>query len=83
MGALDRVAGVVFGECTDCNPGNGFGSLNLRQILDDYIKPLGVPAYHGAMIGHIRQQFIVPVGGRVELDADAGTLRLLEPVFQA
>jgi muramoyltetrapeptide carboxypeptidase len=83
MGALDQLAGVIFGECTDCRPGNGYGSLTLEQILDDYIKPLGIPAYHGAMIGHIRQQFIVPVGGRVEMDADAGTFRLLEPVFGA
>ncbi|MEN1928395.1 LD-carboxypeptidase [Luteimonas sp. MJ250] len=83
MGALDKVAGVIFGECTDCEPGGGYGSLTLGQILDDYIRPLGIPAYRGAMIGHIRQQFIVPVGGRVEMDADAGTFRLLEPVFQA
>lgn len=81
MGALDRIAGFVFGECTDCQPGDGYGSLTLEQILDDYIRPLGIPAYRGAMIGHIREQFILPVGGTVELDADAGTLRLLEPVF--
>jgi muramoyltetrapeptide carboxypeptidase len=81
-GVLDRIAGFVFGECTDCNPGDGYGSLTLEQILDDYIRPLGIPAYRGAMIGHIREQFILPVGGMVELDADAGTLRLLEPVFQ-
>ena len=83
MGALDRIAGFVFGECTDCKPGDGYGSLTLEQILDDYIKPLKVPAYRGAMIGHIRQQFIVPMGGMMELDADAGSLRMLEPVFQA
>ena len=82
MGALDKVAGVVFGECTDCNPGDGYGSLTLAQILDDYLKPLKIPAYRGAMIGHIRQQFILPVGGRVEMDADAGTIRMLEGVFQ-
>ena len=83
MGALDKVAGVIFGECTDCKPGDGYGSLTLEQIFDDYITPLGIPAYRGAMIGHIREQFIVPVGGKVELDANAGTFRLLEPVFQA
>ena len=82
MGALDRIAGFIFGECTDCNPGDGYGSLTLEQILDDYIGPLGIPAYRGAMIGHLRQQFIVPVGGRVEMDADAGTFRMLEPVFR-
>jgi muramoyltetrapeptide carboxypeptidase len=82
MGALDRIAGFIFGECTDCDPGEGYGSLTLDQILDDHIRPLGIPAYRGAMIGHIREQFIVPVGGKVELDADAGTFRMLEPVFQ-
>lgn len=82
MGALDKIAGVIFGECTDCGPGNGYGSLTLAQVLEDYIKPLGIPAYSGAMIGHIRRQFIVPVGGRVEMDADAGSFRLLDSVFQ-
>ncbi len=83
MGALDRIAGFVFGDCSDCNPGDGYGSLTLDQIFDDYILPLKIPAYRGAMIGHIREQFIVPVGGKVEMDADAGTFRMLEPVFAA
>ena len=83
MGALDKISGFIFGECTDCKPGDGYGSLTLEQILDDYITPLKIPAYRGAMIGHIREQFILPVGGQVELDADAGAFRLLEPVFQA
>ena len=82
MGALDRIAGFIFGECTDCGPGEGFGSLTLDQIFDDHIRPLGIPAYRGAMIGHIREQFIVPHGGMVEMDADAGSFRMLEPVFQ-
>ncbi|MDQ2701389.1 MAG: LD-carboxypeptidase [Pseudomonadota bacterium] len=81
MGALDQVAGFIFGECTDCDPGEGYGSLTLDQIFDDHIKPLGIPAYRGAMIGHIREQFIVPHGGMVEMDADAGSFRMLEPVF--
>ncbi|WP_027671955.1 S66 peptidase family protein [Rheinheimera baltica] len=83
MGALDKIAGFIFGECTDCSPGGGYGWLTMDQIFDDHIKPLNIPAYRGAMIGHIKQQFIVPVGGRVELDADAGTFRLLKSVFQS
>ena len=82
MGALDVISGFIFGECTDCDPGAGYGSLTLDQIFDDHIRPLGIPAYRGAMIGHIKEQFIVPVGGQVELDADAGTFRMLAPVFQ-
>ncbi len=83
MGALDQIAGFIFGECSDCSPGDGYGSLTLDEILDDYILPLKIPAYRGAMIGHIPEQFIVPVGGQVEMDAEAGTFRLLEPVLAA
>jgi len=82
MGALEQISGFVFGDCNDCTPGNGWGSLNLNEILEDYIAPLGIPAYSGAMIGHIPRQFILPVGAEVELNATQGSLRMLEPVFQ-
>ena len=46
--------------------------------LMDHLGPLGVPAFHGAMIGHVSRQFTLPLGIEVELDASAGTLRMLE-----
>ena len=49
------------------------------QVFDDYFKPLDMPVYSGAMFGHIRRKFTLPVGLEVEMDADAGTLRLLQP----
>jgi muramoyltetrapeptide carboxypeptidase len=78
-GALDRVAGVVLGQFTKCEPGEGFGTLTLDEVFDDYLLPLGVPVYRGAMIGHIRRKFTLPVGALAEMDADAGSIRLLEP----
>ena len=78
-GVLDRIAGFIFGRCTDCDPGSGFGSLTLEQLFEDHIAPLGIPAFRGSMIGHIPEQFTLPIGGRAELDADQGTIRLLEP----
>ncbi|HSW03834.1 S66 peptidase family protein [Aquabacterium sp.] len=78
-GALDRLAGVVLGAFTNCNPGESFGSLTLDEVFDDYFRPLNVPVYRGAMIGHIRRKFTVPVGLEAEIDAGAGTIRLLSP----
>jgi muramoyltetrapeptide carboxypeptidase len=78
-GALDRLAGVVLGGFTNCNPGEGYGTLTLDEVFDDYFKPLGVPAYSGAQFGHIKRKFTLPVGLEVEMDADAGTLRYLTP----
>ncbi len=79
-GVLDRISGLIFGKCTDCEPGEGgYGSLTLDQVFDDHIRPLEVPAYQGAMIGHIRDKFTLPEGIPVEIDADKGTIQLLEP----
>lgn len=78
-GLLEKLAGFVFGSCSECSPGEGYASMTLEEILDDHIKPLGIPAYRGALIGHIRRQFMIPVGVNAEIDADAGTLRMLEP----
>jgi len=79
-GALDRVAGVVLGGFTNCGPGDGnYGTLTLDEVFDDYFKPLNVPVYSGALFGHIRLKFTLPVGLPVEMDADAGTLRYLQP----
>lgn len=81
-GALENLAGFIFGHCTECNPGEGYGGLTLDEILDHYIRPLGIPAYSGAMIGHISRQFILPVGGRVRMNAAAGSISLLQGVFR-
>jgi muramoyltetrapeptide carboxypeptidase len=79
-GVLSRLGGFVFGTCSDCGPGeSGFGALTLEEIFADHIKPLGIPAWAGAMIGHGTPQWTVPEGIEVEADADAGTLRMLEP----
>jgi muramoyltetrapeptide carboxypeptidase len=78
-GVLAKVAGVVFGKCTRCEPGEGYGSNTLEEILDDHVKGLGVPAFSGAMIGHVSKQFTLPLGIEVELDASAGIIRMLEP----
>ena len=78
-GVLDRMAGVVLGAFTKCEPGDGYGTLTLDEVFDDYFKPLNVPVCAGAMIGHIRRKFTLPVGLEVEIDADQGSLRFLQP----
>ncbi|HVS65544.1 MAG TPA: LD-carboxypeptidase [Thermoanaerobaculia bacterium] len=77
-GILARTRGVVFGRCTDCDPGQGYGSLTLEQVLRDHLEPLGVPVFAGTRIGHIPEQFTIPIGTQVEIDATAGSIRLLE-----
>jgi len=78
-GVLSQISGFVFGKCTKCGPGESYGSLTLEEVLNDHIRPLGIPAWFGAMIGHIPKVFTLPVGVQAEIDATAGAIRLLEP----
>jgi muramoyltetrapeptide carboxypeptidase len=78
-GILEQISGFVFGKCTDCSPGKGYGSLTMEQLFDDHIKPLKIPSWHGAMIGHIPRQFVLPEGIPAEINAEEGSIRLLEP----
>ena len=77
-GALEQAAGFAIGKFTEADPGSG-RSRSIEEILRDRFEPLGKPALRGLMIGHIENQGVVPVGCEAELDAEAGTLTLLEP----
>ena len=79
-GALAGVAGMAFGKFTGCEPSAFFlQNRPLEDILAERFRALGVPTVSGLMIGHIEDQTTLPVGCLAELDADAGTLTLLEP----
>mgnify|MGYP005622906601 CR=1 FL=1 len=78
-GVLDQIVGFVFGKCTDCDADSGYSSFTLEEVLEDHIKPLGIPAFRGSMIGHIKNKFTIPLGVEAEIDADLGSIRLLEP----
>jgi muramoyltetrapeptide carboxypeptidase len=78
-GILPKIKGFIFGTCAECTPGEGFGGLTLEEILEDHIKPLGVPAWIGAMIGHQTPQWTLPEGLEVEIDATRGTIAMTEP----
>lgn len=78
-GVLRKIKGFVFGTCAECGPGDGnYGALTLEEIFADHIKPLGVPAWQGAMIGHSQPQWTLPEGVEVGIDADTASLTLLD-----
>ncbi|MBZ9629290.1 LD-carboxypeptidase [Salegentibacter sp. LM13S] len=78
-GVLDKISGFVFGKCTSCNPGgSGYGSLTMEEVIDHYIKPLHIPAFTGAMIGHIDDNITIPNGLKAKINATKGSIELLE-----
>jgi muramoyltetrapeptide carboxypeptidase len=82
-GKLDAAAGFAVAEHWDVRVEDSFGghSLELAEVFEDILVPLGRPTVHGLPLGHSPRIATLPLGVDVELDADSGTLAVLEPWF--
>ena len=45
------------------------GALGFDEVLATYFGPLGVPVAYGFPVGHIDDQWTLPLGVRARLDA--------------
>lgn len=80
-GELAKAASIAFGICKGCDKSaksSTPNSFSLRQVIEDRIKPLNIPAVYGLSFGHNKNNFTFPIGLRAELDADKKTITLLE-----
>ena len=80
-GALERCAGLVFGAFTDVPTGapeESGGARTLNEVLSEMAERTGIPCISGAPVGHIEDQWTLPLGANSELDADSRTLTVIE-----
>jgi muramoyltetrapeptide carboxypeptidase len=81
-GSFDGVQGIVIGTLTRCRPTGRKTSLTTQEVLADVLGSLSVPVVVGFPAGHAWPMATLPLGVRAELDAEAGTLRALEPALR-
>jgi muramoyltetrapeptide carboxypeptidase len=72
---LDKVAGVVFGDFTDCA---GDGPRDIREVIGELFKRAPYPVVMGLPAGHGEENLTLPFGVKMLLDAHAGTLAMIE-----
>ncbi len=77
-GALNGISGFVFGKCAKCLAEEPLKSFSFHEVILQHIQPLGIPAFYGAMIGHIENKLTVPLGIKASMDAEKGILSLDE-----
>ena len=76
-GALNGVRAIVFGECTNCPEEADDGARRLDDVLLEVAEGLRVPCLAGVPVGHVAEQWTLPLGAMAEVDAEARTLRVL------
>lgn len=76
-GKLDGIAGVLLGTFLDCGTADvGYTAADtLREILGNQ----GVPVLANFPAGHSAENWALPLGARIRLDADSRRIDFLEP----
>ena len=75
-GALDGCVGIAFGHCTNCDTHTDDAARALDDVIRECADTLGVPALLGIPVGHIDEQWTLPLGAVASLDATRRTLRV-------
>lgn len=80
-GELQKASGIVFGilrGCEKSDQSKAPNSFTLREVIEERIKPLNIPAVYGLSFGHLYNNFTIPIGIKAKLDADNMSIQLLE-----
>ena len=77
-GILSEANGIIVGEFRKCDPEEPGKSLSLKQVLLDHFSNLNIPVFYGAKFGHIKDKWTLPIGIKAEMNANIGSLKLLE-----
>jgi len=67
---------IAFGECVKCPDDSGGGGRSLDDVLGEVARELRIPCVVGIPVGHIAEQWTIPLGAMATLDADACTLNV-------
>jgi muramoyltetrapeptide carboxypeptidase len=74
-GKLDYLAGLVFGDFTDCQ---GEGPRDIREIIAELFRDARYPVVMGLSAGHGQENLTLPFGVRMNLDGKPAALSLVE-----
>ncbi len=75
-GKLAGVVGVGVGDVSTCVDERY--ATGVLDVIEEMVRPLGVPLVVELPFGHVRANAAWPVGARAELDGERGELRILE-----
>lgn len=81
-GKFHDAAGIVIGECSNCEPHKldpgFFNQCSLEDVIFDLLAPMGKPLIYGVEFGHTKEKVTLPLGVAARLTADRGELEILE-----
>ncbi len=75
-GKLESVAGLLLGNFYNCEPSQG--NYTAADTLRDILSELNVPTIANFPAGHGEDNWAMPLGAKIEIDAEARTVKFLD-----
>jgi muramoyltetrapeptide carboxypeptidase len=73
-GALNGCKAIAFGACVKCPDDAGGGGRPFDQVLGEIARAFNIPCIAGIPVGHIDEQWTIPLGATATLDTKTSTL---------
>ncbi|MCX6146327.1 MAG: hypothetical protein NTW25_03635 [Candidatus Kapabacteria bacterium] len=81
-GKLTDCNGIIMGQFKDLDKRTSFfptKSFTIREVIEQIITPLDIPAIFGMPFGHIQNKLTIPIGIQAELNATKKNFSIIEP----
>ncbi|MGE5473124.1 MAG: S66 peptidase family protein [Ignavibacteriales bacterium] len=78
-GKLNSCSGFILGDFTDCENSSGKSIIN---VINEVILSLGKPIIHSFPCGHGPVKSTLPIGAKVQINANTGIVKVLESVIK-
>lgn len=75
---MRSLAGIAVGVFTRNEADPDEPSQSLMDVLNERLGDLGIPVIYGLSFGHIRDQFVIPLGVKTEMNTTDSSVTFLE-----
>ncbi|MDW8802403.1 LD-carboxypeptidase [Clostridium sp. A1-XYC3] len=79
---LQKCAGIILGQFTNCRLPHYERSLTLQEVIEDRILSLGIPVLTNIQSGHSYPKLTLPIGARVKINCKKRVIEVLEAVVE-
>jgi len=73
-------AGIAFGVCAGCDTEKNQNNFTLREVIENRISPLKIPAAYGLSFGHVPDNCTLPIGAQSIFNTTLFEITVTEPV---
>ena len=73
-------AGIAFGVCAGCDTEKNQNNFTLREVIENRISPLKIPAAYGLSFGHVPDNCTLPIGAQSVFNTTLLEITVTEPV---